>query len=459
MGKLFIKSGGAWKQVQQIWVKTSGSWASVESGVIATNNVLGQFFPDTIAPISYSIPGTYTYTVPAGVTQIVTTIVGAGGGGGGSVFSGDGHGAANGGSGGYYQNQVLTVVPGETITIIVGAGGLGVSTGGGTQGGRGGTSSLSTSVSGLSYSATGGYGGNGVTGDNAPNNTSPANGSAGGSPNGVAGSYTASWMVNRNTSGQGYDGKGQNPTGYGSGGLGGNSAGGGALGGTGLVGGNGYVSLRVVGQVVFGDPTVNTADAARSGASYSWVVPTGVTSISINAAGGGGGAYAYHDGGYGQHAWAGGPGGGLSNLVLSVEQGDVISGVYGNGGGSSYYNGGRGGDGSATTIYKNGSLIATCGAGGNAYDARPPAVGTTTITAGYSGTATTGTAQTAYLDGSDGSYPSGDHYDPWSWVLGGSPSYPQSVLGTVAIQAPSALGTNYQRSGMPQVCGWVSITW
>jgi hypothetical protein len=213
------------------------------------------------------------------------------------------------------------------------------------------------------------------------------------------------------------------------------------------------------GSVVFGDTTVNRNDASRSGAAYSWVVPTGVTSVSVNASGGGGGAYAYHDGGYCQHAWAGGPGGGVQSLVIPVTAGDVISGVYGNGGGSSSYNGVRGGDGSATTILKNGGLVATCGAGGNATDARPPTPGTTTITPGYSGIATTGTSQTNWVSGCDGGYPPQDHYDPWSWVFGGDPGYPQSVLGTVAVQAPSILGTDFGRAGMPQVCGWVSITW
>lgn len=212
--------------------------------------------------------------------------------------------------------------------------------------------------------------------------------------------------------------------------------------------------LYVPGSVVYGDTTVNRNISARSGAAYSWTVPTGVKSLTVAAAGGGGGAYAYHDGGYCQHAWAGAPGGGVENLIIPVNPGDVISGVYGNAGGKAYYNGGTGASGSATTIYKNGSLVATCGAGGNATTSTP---GTSTITGGYSGTTRTGTRQTSWLDGCDGGYPSEDHYDPWSWVLGGS--YSQSVLGTVAVQAPSSLGTNYQRAGMGQVCGWVSITW
>lgn len=204
------------------------------------------------------------------------------------------------------------------------------------------------------------------------------------------------------------------------------------------------------GLAVYGDQTVNTSTGTRGGSSYSWTVPNGITTITINAAGGGGPGYAYHDGGYCQHAWAGGAGGGLADLILSVEPGDVISGVYGNAGGKGYYNGGTGGPGSETTIYKNGAQVAVCGAGSQSSS------GSTTIYMG-SGTATTGSNRSGELTGCDGGYPPGDHYDPWSWVLGGS--YGQSVLGYVAREAPSALGSNYQRAGMPQVCGWVSITW
>lgn len=215
-------------------------------------------------------------------------------------------------------------------------------------------------------------------------------------------------------------------------------------------------ALYQAGAVAFGDTTVNRNVGTRSGGSYSWTVPKGVHSVTVNAAGGGGGSMAFHDGGYCQHAWAGGPGGGVSNLIIPVKPGDVISGVYGDAGGKGYYNGGVGGSGSSTTILKNGALVATCGAGANA-SSRPPAPGTSTITSGYSGSAVTGTSQSTWVDGCDGGYPSEDHYDPWSWVTGGAT--PQSALGTVAVQAPSILGTNYQRAGMPQVCGWVSITW
>jgi len=183
--------------------------------------------------IDYILPGKYTWTVPTGVTIATVTISGAGGGGGWSILSGDSHGAGNGSSGGYYLTTTIGILtPGSTVTIVVGAAGTS-----GTvsviNGGTGGTSSISGTGF-TTLTATGGGGGFGVIGDNAP----VASGAAG-LPNGTVGSSTATWMVNRNTSGQGFDVLGQNPTGYGFGGLGGNNV------GTILPinAGNGYVSL------------------------------------------------------------------------------------------------------------------------------------------------------------------------------------------------------------------------
>jgi hypothetical protein len=86
--------------------------------------------------------------------------------------------------------------------------------------------------------ATGGNGGSGVSGDNNPG----GNGLTAGSPNGSPGSNNASWMINRNTAGTGFNGTGQNGTGYGDGGLGGNCNG---PVGAGSAGGDGYVAWQL----------------------------------------------------------------------------------------------------------------------------------------------------------------------------------------------------------------------
>lgn len=210
------------------------------SGTISLSDFYGAA-RTTLNTITYSAPGTYSFAIPTTLQGSITIllVVGAGGGGGGSTFSGDGHGAANGGSGGYYQNAVITgSAGGQTITIVVGQGGAGVPAATTATGGTGSLSFVSIASIGYYLGAGAGTGGAGVFGDN-----NPAFGGSGGAPNGVAGSNTANWMINRNTAGTGYAGQGQNGTGYGDGGLGGNPNGpvpAGSAGGDGFVQFQGY---------------------------------------------------------------------------------------------------------------------------------------------------------------------------------------------------------------------------
>lgn len=175
------------------------------SGQIKFSNMYGAT-TYTSGSQSYTSAGTYSLTVPAGVSTMTVSVYAGGGGGSASWFCGDGFPGGGGGSGGYQTNQSLSVTPGETLSIVVGAYGAGrgfVNCGGNPAGYTGGTSSV-TSGSG-SVSATGGSGGT---------SGQPGGGGAGGSPNGVNGG-----------SGYGtyYGGAGgNNGTGYGSGGRGGN---------------------------------------------------------------------------------------------------------------------------------------------------------------------------------------------------------------------------------------------
>ncbi len=79
---------------------------------------------------TYNTPGTYTFTVPGGITTIEITCYGAsGGGGGGAYFNHTGFLILRsyGGSGGPSGRAVTTisVVPGQEIAVDVGAAGLG----------------------------------------------------------------------------------------------------------------------------------------------------------------------------------------------------------------------------------------------------------------------------------------------------------------------------------------------
>ena len=70
----------------------------------------------------YTISGTYNWTAPAGVTSV--SVVAVGGGGGGDNYFGSG---GTGGGLGWKNN--ITVIPGQTYTVVVAASGAGDATG------------------------------------------------------------------------------------------------------------------------------------------------------------------------------------------------------------------------------------------------------------------------------------------------------------------------------------------
>ena len=119
--------------------------------------------------VSFQAAGTFTFTVPAGVTRIRARVVGGGGGAGsgtGSSISG------GGGGGGGYSESWIKVTPGGALDIVVGSGGSGGRYSG-ASGTNGGTSSVSYFLSasgggggsaGDGGSRRGGYGGYGTGG-------------------------------------------------------------------------------------------------------------------------------------------------------------------------------------------------------------------------------------------------------------------------------------------------------
>ncbi|WP_295865136.1 hypothetical protein [uncultured Oscillibacter sp.] len=93
----------------------------------------------------YKTAGSYTWTVPAGVTQIGVYMVGGGGSGAVCFTSGTTYEGVTGGASGYGKNIELTVSPGQKIAAVVGAGGAAVSltvTSGMVRGNTGGTTSF-----------------------------------------------------------------------------------------------------------------------------------------------------------------------------------------------------------------------------------------------------------------------------------------------------------------------------
>lgn len=72
--------------------------------------------------VAFTTPGTYSWTVPAGVTKVCVVCIG-GGGGGGMIYGSSTSGAGGGGGGLAYWND-LSVSPGQILTINVGNGGI-----------------------------------------------------------------------------------------------------------------------------------------------------------------------------------------------------------------------------------------------------------------------------------------------------------------------------------------------
>ncbi len=101
----------------------------------------------------YNSPGTYTWTCPAGVTSATVECWGAGGGGSGITSNAYHTGGAKGGS---YAASTISVTPGTGYTVVVGARGVGGTTGGASQG-------YPSSFGGGTVSAAGGHPSNAFT--------------------------------------------------------------------------------------------------------------------------------------------------------------------------------------------------------------------------------------------------------------------------------------------------------
>lgn len=99
-----------------------------EKGTSIINSTLGAPINRTV---SWTTPGTYTWTVPKGVTSINVTIAGAGGGGGAMAERSHRqnkayiHHYADGGNGGNGDRQQIKINVnfGETYTVVIGKGG------------------------------------------------------------------------------------------------------------------------------------------------------------------------------------------------------------------------------------------------------------------------------------------------------------------------------------------------
>lgn len=184
----------------------------------------------------FDTPGTYQYTVPAGVNGINAVGVGGGGSGG----RGDASNYGGGGSGAELSwRNGIPVVPGEVLTIVVGAGGIGPTSG--LTGNDGGDSRIERADGTLLLLAAGGLGAlyaqqtpGGTSGDSGGLYTNhpggeggrgywtASGGGAGGysGPGGNGGNTLSAGQSAPGTAGQGGGGGGADGGGFGGGGVG-----------------------------------------------------------------------------------------------------------------------------------------------------------------------------------------------------------------------------------------------
>ncbi|HLO52977.1 MAG TPA: Ig-like domain-containing protein [Saprospiraceae bacterium] len=162
--------------------------SGAEKTILRDNSLLDN--PPVATTQTYSTAGTYTFTVPAGVTTITVDTWG-GGGRGGSRTSGSN--AYGGGGGGAFSRHTLSVTPGQTYTVTVGAGATSTAAGGdswvsiNTVGNafvlaKGGLSVANNTVAGAAGgSAASGIGSIKFSGGNGANGVSPNAGGGGSS--------------------------------------------------------------------------------------------------------------------------------------------------------------------------------------------------------------------------------------------------------------------------------------
>jgi hypothetical protein len=257
-------------------------------------------------PATYSTAGSYTFTVPAGITSLQIVATGAGGGGGGLWGT---HAGSVGGAGALVTSTIA-VTGGQALTLVVGGGGGGgadgPASGGGYTCGAGGGGGGSTNIAvGTAYQIIAGGGGGGG---------SCNQGTAGGSGGGVNGAGGAGATKNSRTGGSG----GAN----GVGGSGGNDG----MGDFGPSGSNGTGGPGGIG---------GENSSAYPGGAGGAGVGSGVGGVDSNSDLSGGGGGGYGGGGSGTQATGGGAGGSVGPAGTQYAAG-------GNGGASAT----AGGDGS-----------------------------------------------------------------------------------------------------------------
>ncbi|WP_417452153.1 Calx-beta domain-containing protein [Kordiimonas sp.] len=373
--------------VPGVGVDFTVSLTSPSGGASIGNDVATGDISWPVGQVIFDTPGSYNWVVPDNVTSVSAVCVGGGGGGG---YQNVGQWRSGGGGGLGWRNAI-SVVPGQTLTVVVGAAGVGpvksvgqghggdsyfkdmetcVGFGGktgangqsasyvGDGGGEGGISQERTDGR-MGGSGAGGYTGQGGRGSYLEG-AAPAEAGYGGAGGG-GGDWTGGGGVGLYGMGSSGHGGGQGGSGGGDGSRdsGGNFGGGAAYGNSSTAGGVGAVRIvwgvgrsfpNNAGMDAGVDVPVEPGTGATEPAAgeiifdapgtYNWVAPRHVTRVSAVCVGGGGGGgrvigLGWLSGGGGALAWRNGiavvPGQGYTVKVGAGGKG------YNGNGASSYF--------------------------------------------------------------------------------------------------------------------------
>ena len=297
----------------------AANFKSYDTNIVSTNEN---------AQTTYTTAGSYSFVVPVGITSISAVCVGGGGGGGNngeSAFTD----WAGGGAGGGLAYGTFAVTPGETLTVIVGAGGAG-GTSSSRDGGDGGNSSISSSSSTFLQGNGGGGGSQGTNGTADGGNGGTFSGIAtvtGGGGNGGDGGNGGGGGGGAGGAG-GYSGDGGYGQAFGGAGAGTDGAGGGG-GGTGSVDSvNGNASPKKGGGVgILGQGSNGTGGGSNSDGG------AGSGGSGQNYGGGGTGAFKYTTSGIYAHNYNDGQSG-AGGAVRLVYQPTIGNRQYPDGSGT-----------------------------------------------------------------------------------------------------------------------------
>lgn len=105
-----VPTGKVWK-IEGIGIGNNSTYNSISS---FSNSNIPTIFE---SPVTFNIPGTYSWNVPPGITNICIEAWGGGGSGGNGLSGGK---SGGGGGGGGYGYQCFTVNPGQQFVVVVG---------------------------------------------------------------------------------------------------------------------------------------------------------------------------------------------------------------------------------------------------------------------------------------------------------------------------------------------------